>query len=366
MKAWVGNVILLVVSCVIAIAGIEIGLRIWGPDVLALGNQYVFYKFDPVLGWVNLPNTKGQFSRLEFSYPVEINDLGMRDRPVGPKEPGTMRVAVLGDSFAWGVGAAYGERFTEVIEKLDPKIDVLDFGVSGYSPVQYLLQLDSVLKLKPDYVIVALCLGNDLADNVQSNPYAHAKPYARLSADGKSYEIAGYPLPNESAIGPELTAAGSASRIVGLVRLWLDQRAQAQREVASIDYRILYAPPQSLTPDERQSAAAMFAIDAMLLNDINKKVEAALGPGRFAVLLAPTKYEYGMIPNQRPGADPNAVADRTLADLKAAGIPAIDGRAVIAPEDFWRNDGHWRPSGHAKIGELVAKYLAGATPVPGG
>lgn len=365
MKAWVGNVILLVVSSVIAIAGIEAGLRIWGPDVLALGNQYVFYKFDPVLGWVNLPDTEGQFSRLEFSYPVEVNSLGLRDRPVGPKLPGTIRVAMLGDSFVWGVGVAYGERFTEVIEKLAPKMDVLDFGVSGYSPVQYLLQLDSVLALKPDYVIVTLCLGNDLADNVQSNPYGHAKPYVRLTADGQSYEIMGYPLPNAAPIGPALTAAGSTSRIVGLLRLWLEQRQKTKAEVTPIDYRILYAPPQRLTPAERQTADAMFNIDAMLLRDINKKVEAALGPGRFAVLLAPTKYEYGMIPNQRPGADRNAVADRVLGDLKADGIPAIDGREAIAPEDFWEVDGHWRPSGHTKIGALVVKYLAGATPEPG-
>jgi lysophospholipase L1-like esterase len=366
MKNWVGNAIVTVVSCAIAFVGIEAGLRIWGPDVLALGNQYVFYKFDPVLGWVNMPNTSGQFSRLEFSYEVDINDRGMRDRPVGPKEPGTVRVAMLGDSFVWGVGAAYGERFTEVMERLDPKLDVLNFGVSGYSPVQYLLEIDNVLQLKPDYVVVALCLGNDLSDNVQSNPYAHAKPYARLTPDGKSYEIAGYPLPDASPIGPALTAAGSTSRIVGLFRMWLQQRQQARQEVAPIDYKILYAPPASLTPQERRQAESMFEIDAMLLNDINKKVEASLGPGRFSVLLAPTKYEYNMIPNSRPGADPEAVADRVLADLKLSGIPAIDGRDVITPDDFWRNDGHWRPEGHEKIGELVTKYFAAATPLPGG
>jgi lysophospholipase L1-like esterase len=357
MKTWQQNAALLLASCIIAIVGIEIGLRIWGPDVLALGNQYIFYQFDPVLGWVNLPGAHGQFSRLEYTYPVEINALGMRDLPVGPKQPGTVRVAFLGDSFTWGVGAAYGERFTEVVERLDPKIDALNFGVSGYAPVQYLLQLDSVLALRPDAVVLVLCLGNDLTDNVESNPYGHAKPYARLTADGESFDIAGYPLPNDTAIGQELVAADSPSRIVGLIRLWLDGMRQAAAEVTPTDGRILYAPPEKLSADERRSAETMFAVNAMLLNEIDRRVRMALGPGRFAVLLAPTKYEYGLAPQQRPDADAGAVADRVLAALTRDNIPAIDGRDVIRPDDFWRRDGHWRPSGHAKIGEMLAKFL---------
>ena len=336
MKAWLQNIALLAVSRIIAIGGIEIGLRIWGPDVLALGNQYVFYQFDPVLGWTNLPGAHGQFSRLEYSYAVSINALGMRDQPVGPKQSGVERVAFVGDSFTWGVGVADGERFTEVVERLDPYIEALNFGVSGYAPVQYLLQLDSVLALKPDAVVLVLCLGNDLSDNVQSNPYGHAKPYARLAADGKSFEIVGYPLPNEVAIGPELVGAQSPSMIIGLIRLRLDQMQQARAEVTPLDGGILYAPPETLTADERQSVQAMFAIDELLLAEINRRVEAALGPGRFAVLLAPTKFEYGMDSHVRPGSDPGAVANAVLASLKKDGIAALDARRRSAPRTSGR------------------------------
>src|SRR5689334_12682184 len=188
MKNFLQNIGLMLAACFIALAGIEASMRIWGPDVLALGNQYVFFKFDPVLGWANLPNMHGQFSRLEFSYPIEINSNGMWDAEVTDKRKDEFRVAFLGDSFTWGVGTAYGQRFTEIIESLNPRINALNFGVTGYSPVQYLLQLDQVLALKPDYVIVALCLGNDLTDNVESDPYGHPKPYAKLSEDGSEFE----------------------------------------------------------------------------------------------------------------------------------------------------------------------------------
>src|ERR1017187_8554500 len=153
MKSTLQNAALFLISCLIMLGGVEVGLRIWGPDVLAMGNQYVFYHFDPVLGWDNLPNMQGQFSRSEFSYPVKINSNGLWDAEIKPKQPGEFRVAVLGDSFTWGLGVAYGGRFTEVAEALEPKINVLNFGVSGYSPIQYLFQLDKVFALKPDYIV---------------------------------------------------------------------------------------------------------------------------------------------------------------------------------------------------------------------
>ena len=129
MKSFLPNAALFLFSCLVALGGIELALRLWGPDVLAMGNQYVFYKYDPVLGWDNLPNMRGQFSRLEFSYPVSINSQGMRDAEIKERRPDEFRVAVLGDSFVWGVGVAYGERFTEVVEARNPHINVLNFGV---------------------------------------------------------------------------------------------------------------------------------------------------------------------------------------------------------------------------------------------
>ena len=56
----------------------------------------------------------------------------MYDAEVAPKAPGEFRVAVLGDSFTWGFGVPYGERFTEIVEARDRKINVLNFGVEAF------------------------------------------------------------------------------------------------------------------------------------------------------------------------------------------------------------------------------------------
>lgn len=393
MKAFLQNVGVMIVASLIALIGIEIGLRIWGPDVLVLGNQNVFFKFDPVLGWANLPNIHGQFSRIEFSYPVEINSIGMRDEEIAAKRKDEFRVAVLGDSFTWGVGVAYGERFTERVETLNPGVNVLNFGVSGYAPIQYLLQIDQVLALKPDYVIVTLCLGNDLIENVDSDPYGHPKPVAQLSPDATKVEIVGYPLADTSELGPKLFGADSSIRIVGFINQQLDhiRRKQAQQEEAAgtpsqhpvIEFlkgrlarllrssaaveaereklrasRSLYMPIENLTPEQRQKVASIYRVNELLLKAIREKVEVAIGPNRFAILLAPTKYEYGMEQLLPAMGDPAAVAEKVRASLSRQGIPVIDGRAVIVPADFWKVDGHWRPEGHKKISELLSKFLA--------
>ncbi len=339
MKTTLQNPVVLA-SCLIALAGIEGALRIWGPDVLAMGNQYVFYRFDPVLGWSNLPGAKGQFSRLEFSYPVEINAIGMWDREVAPKRSDEFRVAVLGDSFTWGIGAAYGERYTEVVEALDPRINVLNFGVAGFSPIQYLLELDQVLALQPDYVVVAFCLGNDVSDNVLANPYVHPKPVAKLSADGTRLEIGGYRL---------------------VKRQWA-RLQRKQGAIETFDERWLYAPSETLRPKQRQRMVEMYKINELVLASIRDRVEAALGPDRLAVLLVPTKLEYQLDPYLPKDANPNAVADHVLESLARLKIPAVDGRPAITPADFWQKDEHWRPGGHAKIGKLLADHLASVMP----
>jgi hypothetical protein len=387
MKAFLENLVLSVVATVIALAGIEMGLRIWGPDVLALGNQNVFFEFDPVLGWRNLPLAHGQFGRLEFSYPVTINSRGMWDAEIAPRHPGEFRVAVLGDSFTWGVGAPYGERFTEVIEKLNPAINALNFGVSGYSPIQYLLQLDDVLALAPDYVVLVFCLGNDVTDNASSDPYGHPKPFATLSADGSHFEIAGYPLPENQEVGPQLIGAGSSFRIVGLIKHYVarESRIHAREQATGVRpssrtitfvkrelgltesdltqvyaENLLYAPSGKISEGQRQQVATMYKVNDLLLDAIRQRVDARLGPGHFAVLLAPTKLEYAMENLVPPDGNPTAVADHLRESLPRLGIPFIDGTPVLGPPDFWRWDAHWRPSGHRKIGELLASHLSKA------
>lgn len=361
MKALVGNVAVVVGALIVALGSVEIGLRLFGPEVLAIGNQYVFFRFDPVLGWGNLPGMSGRFVTIEFAHRVDINSDGMRDAEAEPKRDGEFRVAVLGDSFTWGFGVAYGERFTEVIEAETPGTNALNFGVPSYGTVHYLLQFDRVLAMQPDFVVVALCLGNDLNDSIAASSSGYFKPYARLVGDGGAVEVAGYPLPEKPLAGPAPVGVGSSLRIYGLARLALiGLRTRNIRDRGTLDTDLLYAGPETRTPHEADAVARAHRINELLLEQIRDRVQAVIGPGRLAVALVPTKFEYGLRRRLPPGFDAGAVAGEVLRSLNRLGVPAIDGRRAIAPEDFWRVDGHWRASGHLKFGRLLAGFIEDA------
>jgi hypothetical protein len=96
------------------------------------------------------------------------NSFGMRWREVTlAKRPGVKRIALLGDSFAYGSWAdRWDKSFAAVLEReLGPPFEVVNFGVSGYGFDDIELQLrEEVLRFAPDYVLVASYNGNDFRD----------------------------------------------------------------------------------------------------------------------------------------------------------------------------------------------------------
>jgi len=93
------------------------------------------------------------------------NQWGMRDREYTLDKPaGTLRIALLGPSHVMGNGVADGATFEALVEERlqrefkQPRfrnVEILNFGVDGYSLIQQLAMLESrVLDFKPDVVIV--------------------------------------------------------------------------------------------------------------------------------------------------------------------------------------------------------------------
>jgi lysophospholipase L1-like esterase len=109
----------------------------------------------------------GATAQAEVSY--RINRQGMRNREVETEKPaGTRRIAILGDSIAFGYWVAEDDAFPRQLEKMltstaeHAAVEVLNFGVPGYNVAQETEILrERALDFDPDLVIVALCL-NDL------------------------------------------------------------------------------------------------------------------------------------------------------------------------------------------------------------
>jgi len=161
------RLLLSIVSILLGLTVAEIGLRIAGiapPEVRA---------YDPVRGWQLRPGAVG-LQRSEGHARVKINEGGFRGPEVSiAKPPGVMRIAVLGDSFTEAMHVPYDETFSAVIERTltscplgGRRVQVLDFGVSGYGTGQELLTLrEQAWRYAPEMVVLAFFAGNDISDN---------------------------------------------------------------------------------------------------------------------------------------------------------------------------------------------------------
>lgn len=106
--------------------------------------------------------------RTVFDWHVRTNSLGMRDdEPL--QGPDVFRIAAVGDSFTFGYGVSQEETWTHLLEReLDRspasggrRVDVLSFGVSGYSTQDEVIVLEHrALPLEPDLVILQYCLND--------------------------------------------------------------------------------------------------------------------------------------------------------------------------------------------------------------
>jgi lysophospholipase L1-like esterase len=106
---------------------------------------------------------------------ISINSQGRRDTEVSLKKPaGTYRIAILGDSVAFGARVEAKDDFATQLEwNLNARssslhYEVLNFGVPGYGTWQELSMLkEKALAYDPDLVILAFVM-NDLYDNNQA------------------------------------------------------------------------------------------------------------------------------------------------------------------------------------------------------
>jgi lysophospholipase L1-like esterase len=113
--------------------------------------------------------------------PVKTNSYGMRDRErTLQKPPGTVRIAAIGDSFAFGFGVSAEETFASVLEGMlnessrdaGGRYEVLNFGVSGYcSRDEALVVKYKAVAWNPDVVVVAYVLNDPETDPIQPLHY---------------------------------------------------------------------------------------------------------------------------------------------------------------------------------------------------
>src|SRR5258705_13505 len=160
---------LIVIGSLVGIIVAELALRLVGYSFPE------FYVADVARGYALRPNVQGWYRKEGESF-VRINSDGFHDREHSKaKPPHTIRVAVVGDSFAESLQVPIDATFWAIMEarlkECAPQahsVEVLNFGVSGYGTAQELITLrERVWNYSPDIVLLAITTNNDITDNAR-------------------------------------------------------------------------------------------------------------------------------------------------------------------------------------------------------
>jgi hypothetical protein len=168
----------------------------------SLGGSYLVP--DEVLGWVVGPDRRSAdgpyFSSVE-GIRSSRSGVAFAERPAG------QRVALVGDSFTFGLEVSYEDSWGQRLERaLGSDVQVLNFGVGGYGVDQaYLRYHRDVRPWRPDVVIFGL-IDHDLYRSLSVYtfvtfpewPFPFAKP--RFVMDGDRLVLLNVPLPSPRAI----------------------------------------------------------------------------------------------------------------------------------------------------------------------
>jgi hypothetical protein len=178
--------------------GLLFGLFMSEIFLRVIGYSYpLFYTTDYYRGFALQPGVEGHYQREGESY-VRINSDGLRDREHPKTKPaGTVRIAVLGDSFSEAMHVPMEQTFWSLLEqKLQEchaypgkNVEVINFGVSGYGTAQELMTLrQKVWDYSPDLVVLAFTTYNDIYDNSRALSRTEEVPYFIYQNDALTYD----------------------------------------------------------------------------------------------------------------------------------------------------------------------------------
>ena len=143
-------------GCAVGLVLIEVALRLQQSSRDGVRNQFVEDR--GLLHHRLRPHFDGVVRGARFT----TNSRGLRDREFAvPKPVGVFRIAVLGDSFTEGSGLTDAEAMPKRLEarlrqrSCGTGVEVVNAGVSSYSPILYYLHLKHVVApLQPDLVVL--------------------------------------------------------------------------------------------------------------------------------------------------------------------------------------------------------------------
>jgi len=300
---------LLVAVLVIAPVAAEAALRLYGHYY---SKRDHIFRSDPRTGWSNAPNvltTRINSAGIEWSIRNDQNGQRLLEQNPGPFR---YKILILGDSLSFGEGVDIKDRFDVKMLPSLPGARIINTGTMGYGTDQeYVAFQNWKHLLEPRDTVLIVLNESDYFDVLRRRFGGRAKPFVE-EADG-SYTL--------------------RPPLIGVWERWAD----VSRVALAVSRIIEPTAPESL------DLSRSIAIIRFLLGQIREEA-----PRGTRVVLAHQGTRDFLMP--RLGLSSTIFCQ--FADL------CIDLDEVVAADPtHLLPDGHWSPSGHAAVAQLLLKAL---------
>jgi hypothetical protein len=375
-KQWGFLIVALLVSSAILLAFLEIVTRIFwhgGPSLKMT---------DPVIGERYWPGYSGKVYVEEARGKVHLqfNRDGFRgpDRP-RRKEPGVHRVALMGDSFIAAIAMdpedTLAVRLEEMLNERDPggRWEVMNFGISGASTgTELALWRGLVREYRPDIVICAFCIGNDLTDNSQELD-SRPRIYFQLDEGGNLEQLPFF--------GVRKTSSNWLNRHSRFY-VWQKIALRKARNRAQENLNIMDPATWIYCSDPPETFQRAWALTDRLIQRFHEEVTAE--GGKFNVVLITEDIQvYDDLfqsrqkqMGERCRLDPIAPDRKIEGFCERYGIPflslrdsfkaAAPSRSSLATDEwlFCNGSGHFNEAGNRLAAEEILRFLVREGQVP--
>lgn len=172
------NAALVCGSMVLCLLVMEGSLRLFG--VYVVRNVVSAHVFDEALGWRPRPGSVAVRSKSFGMVATYFNDDGLVVGPEDWNTPPDRRspsIALIGDSFLEGYYLPHDQTFAGRFARSMRDRQVLNLGVAGYGPAQYLLRAREILpKYNVTHIIVIFFATNDVPFVFEEKFFDYPKP----------------------------------------------------------------------------------------------------------------------------------------------------------------------------------------------
>lgn len=329
-----------------------------------LGGRESAFQLDGVLGWTLRPGFR--------SPEVTVDALGRRRAPDRPQpEIDAVRLAAFGDSFTFGGDVADRDAFPEAFARLDPGVDVANYGVPAYGLDQaFLRYLKERRAARPQVVIIGY-LSENICRNVSVfrpfyNPGTNiplAKP--RYLLGGGGLRLLRNPLPNPESYRRLLADPAESLAELGRHDAYYRTKPQATPWDRSATVRLVKLAAAQWSPKNRDGCYGDDEAFSVTTRLFTLFYETALRDGAQPVILIfPTHEE---VVGWRGGRRKNYAP--LLSFLGGKGYRVVDAMEVL--DGAGRNlsieeliPGHLSPLANTLVAEHLRQRLQGFGLIP--